>query len=84
MTANALKDALRLSKLGPNTRKRRLPNLLSKWTRRFGKASTRPLKLSLQELIAVSAADAGRFATDEQIEAVIAKHRPAQPPSASS
>jgi predicted transcriptional regulator len=78
MTANALKKALQRVEAWPEQAQDMLAELALEIDEemRQGKYVATPAELAGIDR-GMKAADEGRFATDEQVEAVIAKHRPA-------
>jgi predicted transcriptional regulator len=85
MSANALKDAFRLVEAGPEHAQAALAEPAIEMDREIRQGKYKATQAELAGIDrGIQAADAGRFTTDEQVEAVIAKYRPGQPLSASS
>lgn len=77
MTAQALKDALKRVETWPDYAQDMLAELALEIDRelRQGKYQASPSELAGIDR-GLKAANEGRFATDEEVEAVLAKHRP--------
>ena len=78
MTAKILEDVMQLAESWPESAQRELADLAREIDAELG---SKTYKATPQELAAVrkglKAADEGRFATPEEVERVLNKHRPA-------